>query len=121
MFKRLLAKFKKTVPAQPQIEHTPWTDADALTLFEFLKTDTGDLFLKKLRSYHLEVTQWATDVSMENYDNMKYRACVAHGVKLKLDKILEMSRAKPGKNKEEEDKKLDQFFSRRMAMFKSDN
>lgn len=103
-----------------QIDITPWHDGTAQALYEYLKTDAGNLFIKHLRKYQIDVNQWATDVSMENYESMKYRASVAHGVKLTIDKVLEMSKFVPQTMNEEVSKsKLDNFFKSRMGLFKS--
>lgn len=103
-----------------KVDVPEWHDGNETNLRTFLKTPDGELFIQHLKKYMIEVNQWATDVSMESYDNMKYRACVAHGVKLCFDKIMAMSRAKPeSKYKKPDEKDMDKFFSSRMGLFKS--
>lgn len=103
-----------------QGEIAPWVDDDALALHEFLNSSTGIHLMNHLRKHQLEVNQWATDVSMENYENMKYRACVAHGVKLDQDYLRSLSRARPkSKHQETSKEMMDKFINRRMGMFKS--
>jgi hypothetical protein len=98
----------------------PWDNADAENLKAFLRSDIGDHFIKHLKKHQIDITNWAIDSSSGNYKSLEYKACVAHGVKLALDNILNMSQSKKTEVKQELTQvEFTKFFNTRMGLFKT--
>lgn len=103
-----------------KVKPDDWEGSDAEKWDEFLESQTGRALLDQVRAHQIELAEWASDVSAGNHEDMKYRACIAYGVRIAHVKMLSLRKRKEGSpNEFLSDEKFEEFLNSRLSMFKS--
>lgn len=125
--KKFLAAFLwKLLGAPPKVEAheislsvdcPEWHDGDAANWRAYLKSDDGRPLAQQMKKHQQDMQEWATDLSGGKHDEMKYRACIAFGVRIAHEKMLALATVQASKKPEKmTDAEVQRFIEKRMGI-----